>query len=280
MLEQYLLPNEDVRIVCRTRSGHLVLTNRRVALVHIRRQLGHLIERSVLIEHILDIEQTKTDRFRIYARVVDHYGKDIGTIESFEVRAPKGADFSDFFSAMNRFPDIVEELSSSGPQQLDLSYLEKLPKRLTKDAVLDLNTILRDQPQHNELVPEARKFLGDKPFILEDCLRDGTDRENGFLFAAGKNGYYWIQGKKQGRFMTNVIVDTVEWDNFLCFVHQWNSTNANIFATYSLIKGGRQTIREYLWAPPTSDDVIEYPWLLQERNGPLILTDVWRKYSK
>ena len=155
-----------------------------------------------------------------------------------------------------------------------------MPKTLTQNAILDLNTVLRDQPVHNELVHEAKKFLGEEPFLIEESLRDGTDRENGALFAAGARGYYWIQGKKKGRFISNVVVDTVEWDNFRCFAHQWHADVARINATYSLTRGGKQITKGYLWAPSMSDDVIEYPWLLQEQNGPLILTDVWSKYSK
>jgi hypothetical protein len=173
-----------------------------------------------------------------------------------------------------------EEFSGEIPPTRDYSYLERMPESLIRNGILDLNTILRDQPVHDELVQEAAKFLGNKPLILEESLRDGNDKENGVLFAAGTQGFYWIQGKKRGRFMSNVIVDTVEWDNIRCFTHQWQNQDAIISATYSLTKTGKESTVKYLWSPSTNENTFQYPWLLQQMNGPWILADVSYKCSR
>ncbi len=278
-VKQYLLPNEDVRLVCQTRSGFLVLSSRRIVIINEKGPRGSYIERAIPYNCILSIESKKSDRFEVSGRILDQNGRDTEETKSFEIRAPKGEVHSYFQSKMKQCSDVVEEIRSSGAPQLDLSYLEEMPESLTRDAILDLNTVLRDQPVHNELVHEAVKFLGDEPFLLEESLRDGSDRENGVLFAAGTQGYYWIQGKKQGHFMSNVIVDTIEWENLRCLAHEWQRENAIINATYSLTKDGNEITKEYLWSPSTDGDTHEYPWLLQELNGPWILADISYKYS-
>jgi hypothetical protein len=154
-----------------------------------------------------------------------------------------------------------------------------MPKSLTRNAILDLNTILRDQPNHDSLVHQAKKFLGEEPFLLEESLRDGGDKESGVLLAAGTHGYYWIQGKKRGRFTSNVIVNTIEWDNIRCFTHQWHDESAVIDATYILTEAGNELTMRYQWNPSTNDDTLQYPWLLQQMNGPWILADVAHKCS-
>jgi len=180
---------------------------------------------------------------------------------------------------------VVEEIRSSDSFSSDIppvrnySYLEQMPESLTYNAILDLNTILRDLPVHDQLVREAVKFLGNEPFFLEESLRDGTEKDNGVLFAAGKNGYFWIQGKKQGRFITNVIVDTVEWTNIRCFTHLWHNEGAIIDATYTLTRDGNEITKEYFWSPSNNGDTHAYLWLLQELNGPWILADIIYKYS-
>jgi len=180
---------------------------------------------------------------------------------------------------------VVEEIRSSDSFSSDIppvrnySYLEQMPESLTHNAILDLNTILRDQPIHDLLVHEAVKILGSKPFLLEESLRDGTDKDNGVIFAAGKNGYFWIQGRKHGRFMSNVIVDIVEWANIRCFAHRWHNESAIIDATYTLTKDGKETTMAYQWSPSINDDTLQYPWLLQQLNGPWILADIMYKYS-
>jgi len=186
---------------------------------------------------------------------------------------------------MSRSFDVVEEnrksdaFTSDPPPVRDYSYLEQMPESLTHDAILDLNTVLRDQPVHDELVHEAVKFLGNEPFLLEESLRDGTDENNGVLFAAGQHGYFWIQGKKNGRFMTNIIVDTIEWDYIKCFAHCWQTEHSSIFATYTLTQDGSESRIQYQWSPLKNENTVQFPWLLQPLNGPWILADVMYKYS-
>jgi len=190
-----------------------------------------------------------------------------------------------FKSTMSCCSDLINEIRSSDDfargwsSSLDYSYLKRMPESLTHNAVLDLNTILRDQPIHDELVHEAVKLLGDDHFLLEESLRAGSDEANGILFAAGSNGYYWIQGRKQGRFMSNVIVDTVEWENITCFAYLWHLDHSVIYATYSLTRDGKETTIEYQWNPSKYEDTFQYPWLLQQWNGPWILGDISYKYS-
>ncbi len=277
--KSFLLPNEDVYLTCKTRSGLLVFSSRRITVLDDKGPQRFRIRHAIPNDCVLSIESKKKDRFEISGKVLDLYGRNLDGVRSFEVRAPKG-EVSQFISEMKQCSDAVEEMRSSGIPEPDLTYLERMPETLTQDAMLDLNTVLRDQPIPNELVHEALKFLGDEPFLIEESLRDGNDRENGVLFAAGSQGYYWIQGKKKGRFMSNVIVDTIEWENFQGFTHQWHNENATIYATYSLTKDGEPITKEHLWNPPINDDTIEYPWFLQERNGPWIMADVSSKYSQ
>ncbi len=278
-INHYLLPNEDVHFSCPTLSGYFILTSRRLVVVNEKSPPGFIIERTIPYECLLNIESKKADKFEISGRVLDKNGHDTGVSSSFEIRAPKGELQSHFESTMKQCSENIDKFRGSASPSLDLSYLNEMPESLSRDAILDLNTVLRDQPIPDELVHEAAKFLGDEPFLIEESLRSGNNKENGILFAAGSRGYYWIQGKKQGRFMTNVIIDTVEWENFRGFSHQWHRENGIIDVTYSLTKGGDVSTREYLWSPSINDDTIRYSWLMQELNGPLILTDVLNKYS-
>ena len=79
--------------------------------------------------------------------------------------------------------------------------------------------------------------------------------------------------------MTNVIVDTVEWDNLRSFAYQWHHKSPTVHVTYSLTKDGKETTVEYQWSPLVDEDTLQYPWLLEQMNGPWILTDVFQKYS-
>ena len=273
-IQQYLLPSEDVHLACQIRSGFLVLSSRRILIVNEKGPIESHIRMAIPNDSVLSIESKKADRFEIIGKVQDRFGSDMAETKSFEIRAPKGEDKSDFQSTMKQCSEVIDEFRNSSAPSSDLSYLENMPDSLTKNVILDLNTILRDQPIPDELVHEAMKFLGDEPFLLEESLRDGNDRENGVLFAAGKQGYYWIQGKKQGRFMSDVIVDTIEWENVRCFTHLWHHDHPTIFATYSLTKGGNETTIEYQWSPTLNDNTRTFPWLLQPLNGPWILADV------
>jgi len=268
--EQYLLPNEDVHLTCQIRTGSLIMTNRRIVFVSSKKSR---IEQTIPYDCVVGVKPKTDDRFEMSGKVLDQFGKDTGKTKSIEIRAPKG-EVNQFQSSMKQVSDIFEDVKDSGTSTLDLSYLAAMPETLTKDAVLDLNTVLRDMPVHDNLVHEAVKFLGDDPFLIEESLRNGNDVENGALFAAGRQGYYWIQGKKQGRFISNVIVDTVEWENFRCFSHQWQRGTATITAIYSLTKDGALVTKEYLWCPMVNEDTRKYPWFLQEFNGPWIMSDI------
>ncbi|MCK4566457.1 MAG: hypothetical protein KAU48_04020, partial [Candidatus Thorarchaeota archaeon] len=53
----------------------------------------------------------------------------------------------------------------------------------------------------------------------------------------------------------------------------------NIEATYSLTEDGRDSTVLYQWVPTVNDDTLQFPWLLQQLNGPWILADIMYKYS-
>jgi len=253
------------------------------------RHLEYHIEKVIPYDCILGFEPKKSDRYEISGIALDRYGNHTNEIKSIEIKAPRGergenkADVRGHFqSVMSQCFDVVEEIRSSTadlPPVRDYSYLEQMPESLTRNAILDLNTILRDQPVHDELVHEAVKFLGDNSFLLEESLRDGDDKENGVLFAAGLKGYFWIQGKKKGRYMSNVIVDTVEWNNIRCLALGWQNKAAKIQATYTLTEDGRDSTVLYQWAPTVNEDTLHYPWLLQPLNGSWILADIMYKFS-
>ncbi|MHA1951624.1 MAG: hypothetical protein ACXAAO_09120 [Candidatus Thorarchaeota archaeon] len=290
--KQYLLPNEDIRLVCQTRTGFLVLSSRRVVLLKEESLSEFRIERAIPYDCILRFEPKRKNCFTMTGVVLDSFGCHTQKTASLELETPRGDKGetkakvgSRFQTTMNQCKEKLEEIRQSNeftyhkPSTLDYSYLQRMPESLTQNAILDLNTILRDQPVHDELIHEALKFLGPEPFLLEESLRDGRDKESGVLFAAGTKGYYWIQGMKHSRFMSNVIVNTVEWENIRCFVHQWHHESGIINATYSLTKDGNETTIEYLWSPSTYGDSHKYAWLLQQLNGPWIIADVSSKYS-
>jgi len=272
----YLLPNEDVEFVCRIQSGFIVLSSRRFVLLKEKKNDTYIIEKAIPYSCISSIEQKKKDRFEISCVVLDQSGQHTQEIKPIKVNAASQSE-------MNQCVKIVEEkrnFAENTTTQYDYSYLEHMPVSLTRNAILDLNTILRDQPIYNELVHEAEEFLGSEPFILEESLRAGDDEENGILLAAGTRGYFWIRGRKNGRFMSNVIVDTIEWSNLRSISYRWDSENAIISVNYSLTSDGKEQIAEYQWKPTTNDETLRYPWFLQPNNGPWILTDIIRKYSK
>lgn len=290
--KEYLLPNEDVHLVCQTQMGFLVLSSRRVVLLKEEKRSKYSIEKAIPYDCILGFEPKKPERVDVSAIALDQYGCHTNEIRSFKVKAPrtergesKAEVRSHFQSTMSWCFGVVEEIrrsdafTSNQPPVCDYSYLEQMPESLTRNAKLDLNTILQDKPAHDELVHEAIEFLGNEPFFLEESLRDGNDKENGVLFAAGTQGYFWIQGKKHGRFMSDVIVDTVEWNNIRCFSHCWQTENDCIFATYTLTLGGSESTMEYQWSPLKNENTIQFPWLLQPLNGPWILADVMYKHS-
>ena len=267
-----LLPNEDPHFVCQIQKGFFVISNRRAAILKEDGQIGYRIVNVFPHDSITEVKLKKTDR----AVIVYH----ADGIQTIEIKAPRGENKSElgknFQSLMSKAMDYLSISSESH----DVAYLDSMPECLTRNAILDLNTILQDQPNPDELVHEATKFLGSNPFLLEESLRDGYDKENGVLFAAGEKGYFWIQGKKQGRFMSNVIVDTVEWNNIRCIAHQWQHEPPLINVTFSLVQGGKETTMKYQWAPPPTDEILQFPWLLQSMNGPYILEDIFYKYTE
>ncbi len=275
-MQRHLLPNEEVLFSCPTQSGFLVLSNRRIVFVKKQGQSGYLLDGTVPYDSVLSLTVKKTDRLILSGSNNDEHG--VRTKETTSIELKVG-DRDATLDQCQRILDEYRTSESSPPTQSDLSYLGDLPDSLTRNAILDLNTVLRDQPVHDELVHEAKKFLGGEPFIIEESLRDGNDRKNGVLFAAGTRGYYLIRGKKQGRFMVDVSVDTVEWDNIHSVVYRWQDVYPIIHVTYSPTKGGKTITSQYFWSPPTINESDSYPWLLQPLNGPWIFADVMYKYS-
>ena len=262
--------------------------------------LSFVIERVIPLDCILECIQERTDRFKLVAIGLDEYGcyeieiKDGSSqhiTREIEVGAPKPEKNvskketkNAFQESMNNFAAALDGLISSGilngedHTQRDLSYLDILPDSLTHNAVLDLNNVLQDKPIHDELYHEAKKFLGNDAFLLEESLRDGYDENNGILFAAGKQGYIWIRGRKKGRYLEDVLVDKVEWDNIKCFVHQWQEDDGQIKAVYTLQKGTKELVVPYVWSPRIDVSMQDYQWLLQKLNGPWIVADIMYKY--
>jgi hypothetical protein len=240
-----------------------------------RGRLGYHIDRVIPHDCFSGITPKKKDRLILAGFTVNEHGTRTKDTASIELKV-KERD-----SVLSKCQIILDENRDDmvvSPQR-ETTYLDELPQSLTHNAILDLNTVLRDQPIHDDLVHEAKKFLGIEPFLIEESLRDGNDRNNGVLFAAGERGYYWIQGIKQGRFMVNVIVDTIEWNNFRHLTHQWQFESPTIHATYSLTKGGKHVTRKYQWGPPIDEETAKYPWLLEPLNGPWIMADIIHKYS-
>ena len=277
----YLLPNEDVEFICRILGGFIVLSRRRFVLLKEKKNDVYSIEKAIPYSCISGIEQKKIDRFEVSGFVLDQYGRHTRETKFFLVRAPR-EEKEGFQSTLNQCIDVLQEMKNSDSKaaHYDNSYLDSMPESLTRNARLDLNTILRDQPIPDTLVQEAEEFLSTKPFIIEESLRAANDKENGILFAVGKRGYYWIQGMKIGRFMSNVIIDTVEWSNIQSISYRWNDENAIIDVTYSLTSNGKSSTTQYQWSPSANNETIQYPWLLQCMNGPWILADIISKHSE
>jgi hypothetical protein len=289
-----LLPNEFTRFVCEIHEGFLVLTNRRIVLLGITNKTDYEIQLVLPFDCYHQITQIKPSHFRIEGIPLDENGQleASGASIPIDIRPPKTnrkvrkTDVRDHFQrTMNLFHGVLEDLKETPqtgqdiPPPLDYSYLDNLPKSLTDNAMLDLNTILEDKPLHHELWHEAKKFLGDDPFLLEESLRAGNDPTNGVLLAAGDKGFIWIQGRKSGRFISSVLVDKLEWDNIKCFIHRWQTKKPIIETRYSLQKGMKEVAVEFTWELPINRDTVCYPWLIQKMNGPWILADIMYMYS-
>ncbi|MFX0108065.1 MAG: hypothetical protein ACFE7R_07265 [Candidatus Hodarchaeota archaeon] len=288
----HLLPNEDAEFVCQIEKGFLVLTSRRIVILKEEDEPQYRIQRVIPYDCFLGIELEKEDRAKLTGISLDRYGCHEEGSSVLEVKAPqkeKGDDRDEirkhFQARINRILDAVDEImgaegsSSQTPPPRDYSYLNDMPESLTRNAALDLNTILDDWPLPDQLYGKTEKFLGNEPFFLEESLREGTDKENGVLFAAGLNGYIWVKGLKQGRFMSNVLVDMIEWRNIVCFAHQWQNDGAKINAIYSHHEDGKVLSNYYQWSPTANTDTLQYPWLLEPLNGPWILADIMYRFS-
>ncbi len=299
--QRCLLPNENIELVCQIERGFLVLTDRRVVLLKSKKVPAFNVEMVIPYDCLLGFVPEKERRVTVNAIPLDIYGCHIfqtkesdGSYETqtFVIKAPKGEQGEDkndvkkiFRSTMDLAPDILNEmkktiaLTDKFPPKRDYVYLDKMPEFLTQNALLDLNTVLQDKPIHDKLHHEASKFLGADPFLLEESLRDGKDSNNGILFAAGEQGYIWIQGKKKGRFLSNVLVDKIEWENIRCLANQWQLRNSIIEMTYSLQRGRTVKTIPYIWKPAAAEHDPVQSWLFQPLNGPWILADLMYKYA-
>ena len=290
-----LLPNEYVQFACHTHKGFLVLSDRRIAFLRMISNSQYTIERVIPLDCFIGLSEERSDSISISGNPLDDNGCLITGkkhLRKFDVKAPKAErrekkdDVRDhFLSAMRKLPKIIEAIRNSDshhgkhPLVRNYSYLDNLPESLTRNAILDLNTILQDQPIHDELYHQARKYLGDDPFILEQSLRSAQQPDNGVLFAAGEQGYIWVQGKKNGRYMQDILVDKVEWENIRGFIHQWHTDEKIIEAVYSLQKGREEVRVQYIWNPTKTADSLDLSWVFQKLNGPWILADIVYKYS-
>ena len=293
-----LLPNERIEYVCDILEGFLVQTNRRVLSLIKGRQSGYNLGWAMPSDCFQELTPIKSGVFRVTGINLDEHGchefanqrKYKATY--FDIKMPKPdrgvskAEVRDHFSkSISFFHEKAKHLrevvsKQDEPPTLDYSYLDEMPTSLVDNAILDLNTILEDKPIHNELLDEARKFLGDAPFFIEESLRDAADPHNGILLAVGKKGYIWIRGLKSGRFMTNVLVDKAEWSNIKGFVYRWQNAPPIIESTYSLQRGMKDYTIQYTWSPILNSDVRKQPWLVQRLNGPWILSDILNRYSE
>ncbi len=287
-----ILPNESVTATCEIQNGFLFLTDRRLVQVNASGILSYTITRSIPYDCISGINRKRDSEIDIIAKPVDIDGNLGGEGEiRISLKAPRHENIrskeeaytlfqSNITNLMDRLVEIQEiEKAKSTPKKRNYSYLDNLPNNLTKDAVLDLNAILQDKPYPDELYHEAAKFLGRRPFLIEESLRDCDDMDNGILFAAGEKGCIWVRGIKRGRFMKNVLVETIGWENIGCLVHQWQHPNDTMNFIYVLQQQGAEKYLCTSWNPTIYEDVMTFPWLIQSSNGPWIIADLMNRYS-
>jgi hypothetical protein len=265
-----LIPNERPHIVCQISQGFLIVSSRRILSVHEQGKKGYNVSKSVPFDAITG------------------YDSLMRTFEIIEPRRISGeskANVREYLeSTLSRCVEVIDELRDpekvrAGLTSRTLSYLGDFPKCLTQDALLDLNTVIEDQPIDDNLVARASNFLGTDPIFIEETLRDSEHKESGILLAAGKKGFFWVRGQKQGRFLTNVVVDTVEWSNIQVLESWWKNDSCLIVVTYSLVEGGKPITMEYQWVPPINDETLRVPWFIQSSNGPYIFEDIMYKYT-
>ncbi|MFW9920653.1 MAG: hypothetical protein ACFFED_13700 [Candidatus Thorarchaeota archaeon] len=287
-----LLPNETIVDAVEILNGFLILTDRRLAELTAYGIQQYGISRSIPYDCIQRISVRKQDEFIMIASPVDTFGR-YAKDELIEIPLKaqriakdesKEVALGNFKSGIKSISDRIATLQeaaipSSIPLKRDYAYLEKTPKSLTHNAILDMNAILQDKPIPDELYHESFKFLGKTPFLLEESLRECNDSKSGVLFAAGEQGCIWIRGRKQGRFMENVLVDKIEWTNIKCISYQWQTADSRMVATYTLKKDRHDLQTCFTWSPTLNEDTIEFPWLMQSENGPWIIADLMYKYS-
>ncbi len=269
LASQVLIPNETPHIVCQTSKGFLIVTDRRVLSLNEDAKLNFRIE-----------------RFEPFSSVADYNS----LVNQFDIKEPRRGsreskeEVRDYFqSTLHRCVEVIHDLSEIQKKGGKLTsksntYLDGFPTSLTRDANLDLNSILDDQPIDDTLVPRAMEFLGPNAVLIEETLREAGNIENGILFAAGQKGYYWVRGQKQGRFLTNVVVNTVEWNNIQSISHRWENDVSIIIVNYSLVSGGKSNTVEYLWMPPINEETLLVPWYVQPSNGVYIFEDIVSRY--
>jgi hypothetical protein len=267
---QVLIPNERPYIACQTSKGFLVVSSRRIASLHEGTKSGYQVTKSVPFEAVTSPESL---------------------VRTFGIKEPRRTSGESREAVKNYLEltlsqciDIVEELRDPEKKGVELtsrtfSYLGNFPQCLTQDALLDLNTVLEDQPVDHRLVTRALNFLGTDTVLIEETLRDADDKENGILFAAGQRGFFWVRGQKHDCFLTNVVVDTVEWNNIQFFGQRWADGLPLIIVTYSHTSKGKSITTEYQWNPPLNDETLRAPWFVQPANGPFIFEDIVYKYT-
>lgn len=279
-----LLPNESVQFVCQLRDGFLILSLRRLVIIERTKNDSYTISQAIPIQCVSEISEKKKNKVRITCRT---HSKSKNTNGEIELKAPKtrrGEDkelvMKQFHTKMEQFQSSVHSILQISPEILpnrDLAYLQQLPDSLTRNAVLDLNIILQDKPIHDSLYHEGVKYLGTKPFLIEETVRMAEEKENGALFAAGKKGFIMIQGRKEGRFISDVLVDKIEWENISSLNYDWQNGVFEII--YSLQSGAKEKLVRYVWSPTMNSDLKDYPWLSQHFNGAWIIEDIFAAYS-
>jgi hypothetical protein len=265
--------------------GYAVLTDRRFVVLQNEKTRRILITQSIPLDALQSCKIKKKGRAILSARTVDKRGALQNDFISIILNDLKNKNVkSTFDSKIEHLNSIISNLRNTFqnldyPKKRELSYLELKPNPLTWNGILDLNTVLQDKPISDRLYHEAEKFLGNEPFLLEESLKDSTTIENGVLFAAGSKGYLWIQGKKNGRHMANVLVDKVEWENINYMAFQWQTKISAMLMNYSLQRGRSDKSVSYIWNPLLVETDLSYAWLFQQKNGPWIIADLMFKYS-
>ena len=268
-----LVPSENLRLVYQTREGFLMVTTRRITLLQEDKQQGYLIRQTMPLDSFNGIESIGSDGARING--ANHPAMEVRASKRVKGEGKLDAKHR-LHKAMMQIPETLAQLHTEPRIAPKTEYLDSIFEALTNNGILDLNTVLKDHPDNEALHHEPAQFLGEGYFVVEQCLRDGDNPENGVLFAAGLKGYYWIQGRKHGRFLQDVSVQQVEWD-LITSVTQ--DAEGIIQLVYRLHEDGRELQQSFQWAPPMSESTIQLPWVSQKLNGLMILKDIISRYT-